>query len=130
MTYRRVAIIIGKIKTRSEKRFAIGMIKKMLGCVREYKKPTILTLIFIVLEAVIECFIPFITAYLVNRIQTGTDLAVILWIGLLLVVMAALSLTCGGIAGVTSARASSGSLVKGLSTKTGFPASSAALVTS
>jgi hypothetical protein len=32
----------------------ITMLKKMVGCVREYKKPTFLTLIFIVLEAIIE----------------------------------------------------------------------------
>lgn len=34
------------------------MIKRLAGCVREYKKPTILTLIFIVGEAFIETFIP------------------------------------------------------------------------
>ena len=45
------------------------MIKRLAGCVREYKKPTILTLIFIVGEAFIETFIPFITAKLVNLIK-------------------------------------------------------------
>ena len=84
------------------------MYKKLLGCVREYKKPTILTLLFIVLEAVIECFIPFITADLVNRIEAGTELAVVLRTGLLLIGMAAASLCCGGIAGVTCAKASCG----------------------
>ena len=84
------------------------MYKKLLGCVREYKKPTLLTLIFIVLEAVIECFIPFITADLVNRIETGTELSVVVNTGLLLIGMAVLSLACGGIAGVTCARASAG----------------------
>ncbi len=84
------------------------MFRKMLGCVREYKRPTLLTLLFIVLEAIVECLIPFITADLVNRIEAGTDLGMIVRIGLTLVGMAVLSLTCGGIAGATCARASAG----------------------
>ena len=50
------------------------MIKKFAGCLREYKKPTILTLIFIVGEAFIETFIPFITARLVNLIKYGAPM--------------------------------------------------------
>ncbi len=84
------------------------MFKRMLGCVREYKRPTLLTLLFIVLEAVIECLIPFITADLVNRIQTGTHMTVIIRMGLLLIGMALLSLCCGGLAAFTSAKASAG----------------------
>ena len=84
------------------------MFRKLLGCVREYKKPTIVTLVLIVLEAVIETFIPFITARLVNRIKEGAEVTEILLYGLLLIVMAALSLTSGGVAGFACARASSG----------------------
>ena len=84
------------------------MIKKLAKCVREYKKPTILTLIFITLEVIIEIFIPFMTAKLITNIQLGKTIGEILQIGILLVVMAAASLTCGGIAGVTSAKASAG----------------------
>ena len=50
------------------------MLKQLAGCVREYKRPTILTLIFIVGEAVIETIIPFITANLVNRIKAGASI--------------------------------------------------------
>ncbi len=86
------------------------MYKRLLNCVREYKKPTAFSLIFISLEAVIECFIPFITAGLVNRIQSeaGIQMADILKTGLLLVVMAMLSLSCGIIAGKSCAKASAG----------------------
>ena len=85
------------------------MFRKLLHCVGEYKTPTILTLIFIVLEAVIECFIPFITGDLVNHIQTGDGGMDRVWsTGLLLVVMALLSLACGGAAGFTAAKASAG----------------------
>ena len=84
------------------------MFKRLLPSVREYKKPTLLTLLFITLEAVIECLIPFITARLVNRFQAGAAVSEIVRVGALLVVMAALSLCCGGLAGFTSARAAAG----------------------
>ena len=47
------------------------MLKKLAKCVREYKLPTILTLIFIVAEVVIEVLIPFITANLINAINAS-----------------------------------------------------------
>ena len=84
------------------------MIKKLAGCLREYKKPTILTLIFIVGEAFIETFIPFITARLVNLIKYDAPMEQVVRIGLFLVLMACLSLCCGGIAGATCAKASTG----------------------
>ncbi|MBR5524749.1 MAG: ABC transporter ATP-binding protein [Clostridia bacterium] len=88
------------------------MFKRLAACVREYKRPTLLTLLFIVLEAVIECLIPFITARLINYVKDAQGnpdaLKNILWVGMLLVGMALASLCCGGIAGLTSARAASG----------------------
>ena len=84
------------------------MIKRLAACVREYKKPTILTLIFIVGEAFIETLIPFITARLVNLIKYGAPMEQVVRIGLFLVLMACLSLCCGGIAGATCAKASTG----------------------
>ncbi len=87
------------------------MFKKLIGCIREYKLPTILTLIFITGEAVIEVFIPAITKNLINEIQYGGDNVSVNNIvrhGLTLVLMAVLSLTCGGIAAIACAKASSG----------------------
>ena len=84
------------------------MLKRLASCVREYKKPTILTLIFIVCEVIIETFIPFITADLVNRVKAGVAMEELLKTGLFLVFMACLSLSCGGIAGFTCAKASAG----------------------
>ena len=84
------------------------MIKKLAKCVREYKASTVLTLIFIVGEALIETLIPFITAQLINHINDGADITEILKTGLILVGMAVASLTCGGIAGFTCAKASAG----------------------
>lgn len=84
------------------------MLKKLAGYVQEYKLPTVLTLLFITGEAVIETIIPFMTANLVNEIKGGADMSNIIRVGLILVVMAFASLACGGLAGFTSAKASAG----------------------
>lgn len=55
-----------------------------------------------------ECIIPFIIAELVNQIKGGCEMKTILNYGLVLVVMAILSLTFGALAGITCATASCG----------------------
>lgn len=84
------------------------MFKRFSQCIREYKKPTIITLIFITLEAVVETLIPFITAELVNKIKLGADIQTVVRVGILLLFMAVLSLTCGATAGFSCAKASTG----------------------
>jgi ATP-binding cassette subfamily B protein len=84
------------------------MLKRFAQCVREYKLPAILTIVFIVFEVIIEVFLPFITADLINSIKNGADMPYILKIGVTLIVMALLSLCCGAIAGYTCAKASAG----------------------
>ena len=84
------------------------MLKRLSASIREYKKPTFITLALIVLEVIIECCIPFMTAKLVNRIKAGTDMKDILITGGILVIFAILSLMCGGIAAVCSSKASTG----------------------
>ena len=84
------------------------MIKKLTGSIREYKKPTYLTLLFIIGEAVIEAVIPFITARLVNQIRAGVGLTVVLKTGGMLIILALMSLCCGAIAGYTCSKASAG----------------------
>lgn len=84
------------------------MIKRLAACIREYKKPTFLTLLFIVSEAIIETFIPFKTADLVNQIKAGVEMSELLKVGGILALLALLSLCCGGIAGFTCSKASAG----------------------
>ena len=96
------------IKHLNTKERMMIMFKRLAGCIREYKLPTVLTLLFITGEAVIEAIIPFITANLVNEIKAGTQMTEIVKIGLVLIALALLSLTCGGIAGFTCANASTG----------------------
>jgi len=84
------------------------MLKRLAQCVREYKLPSILTLIFITGEAVIETAIPFITANLVNGIKNGVAMNEILKTGGILAIMALVSLSFGGIAAYACAKASAG----------------------
>ena len=84
------------------------MYKRLLRCVREYKTPTFLTLLFIALEAVLECFIPATAAQLINSVQNGAVMEDIIRSGIQLILMAVASLCCGAIAGYTCAKASCG----------------------
>ncbi len=84
------------------------MVKRLFGCVREYKMVAILTVILMIGEAAIETAIPFITAELVNKLRVGAEIGDVIKTGVLLIVLAACSLACGGLAGATSAKASSG----------------------
>lgn len=84
------------------------MIKTLAKSIREYKLPSILTLIFIMGEVLIEVYIPFITADLVNSIKASAPIETVVKTGLYLGLMAVLSLCCGGIAGFTCANASAG----------------------
>lgn len=91
------------------------MIKQLAKSVREYKRPSLITLFLMIGEAVIECVIPYITAtflinYLSEAAQTGAQIEVwyVVRIGLILALMAMCSLACGGFAGFTCAKASAG----------------------
>lgn len=84
------------------------MIKTLMGCVREYKKPSVLTPIFVSVEVVMECIIPFFIAKLINHIENGTDMKMILVYGGVLVLLAFVSLFFGALAGSTCATASAG----------------------
>ena len=84
------------------------MIKKLMGSIREYKSASLKAPLFVSMEVVMECIIPFIIARLVNQIKAGCGLDVIAKYGALLVVMAALSLTFGAVAGSYCATAACG----------------------
>ena len=84
------------------------MIKKLAGCLRQYKRDTVLTPLFMVGEVACECIIPLITADLINNIQTGCSMQVVLRFGLKLFLVAMLSLACGAASGWFCATASSG----------------------
>lgn len=84
------------------------MIRELAKSIREYKKPSIATPLLVSMEVVMECTIPFIIAMLVNEIKRGCDIGVLLKYGVVLVLMAGLSLFFGAMAGLTCATASCG----------------------
>ena len=84
------------------------MIKTLARSIREYKKTSILTPILVTGEVILECIIPFTIANLVNQMQAGCGMDVIIKYGIQLVLMALLSLVFGVAAGNTCATASTG----------------------
>ena len=84
------------------------MIKTLARSIREFKKPAILTPLLVTVEVVLECIIPFVIANLVNEMQAGCGMDVIVKYGVQLVLMAVLSLIFGVAAGNTCATASTG----------------------
>ncbi len=122
---------MSKTKTKNPNGF-IPMIKTLAGSIREYKKPSILAPIFVALEVVLECLIPWIMTLLLGAINYISDptsnadhlvkilvnffngggepnmLRTTLFFGLVLVLMALLSLSFGALSGRYCAIASSG----------------------
>ena len=84
------------------------MIKTLAKSIREFKKPSIIAPVLVAFEVVLECIIPFVTANLVNDIKAGCPIGVIAQYGIVLVVMAGLSLMFGALAGSACATASCG----------------------
>lgn len=84
------------------------MIKELSKCIREYRAASIKAPIFVSLEVIMECIIPFIIAQLVNEIKAGCGFSVIAVYGVILLVMAAVSLLFGTMAGTAAATGSCG----------------------
>nr|WP_195921338.1 ABC transporter ATP-binding protein [Catenibacterium mitsuokai] len=84
------------------------MIRVLKKSIREYKRDSILTPILVAFEALVECIIPLMVANLVNKMQNGCDLSVILKYGVILIIVACFSLLFGALAGITAANASAG----------------------
>ena len=87
-----------------------GTIGTLLKSVRQYKKPSIITPLFMVLEAFCECLIPFFMAKMISQQVLAMDGAVahILKYGLVLLLLAVCSITSGVLAGRFGATASCG----------------------
>ena len=84
------------------------MIKVLSRSIREFKKASILTPLLVTVEVILECAIPFVIANLVNQMQAGCSMDVIIRYGAVLVAMSITSLVFGAAAGATCAAASTG----------------------
>lgn len=84
------------------------MLKKLLQHVGEYKKDTILTPIFVILEVVMEIIIPLLMAKIVDVGLANGDMNYVVKIGAVMLLAAFLALYFGMTAGKTAAKASTG----------------------
>ncbi len=85
------------------------MIKTLAKSIREYKKASILTPLFVSFEVIIECLIPWIASIFIAEIESdGIRLKVVVGLGALLVLLACVSLTFGALAAHNCAIASCG----------------------
>jgi len=84
------------------------MVKQLAGCIREYKRDTILSPVFVTLEVLLEVLIPFLMAKLIDRGINAGNMSYILRMGAVLVAAAMASLACGVLSGMAAARASAG----------------------
>ncbi len=87
----------------------LGEIFKTLGgSIRENKKNSLIAPIFVAGEVVIECVIPFVTSQLINQMNAGCGVDVIARYGIILALLAIVSLGCGATAGIACSIASTG----------------------
>lgn len=85
------------------------MLKTLAKSIREYKTASLLSPLFVTLEVILECLIPFVIAGLLGVIESDAiDMWAIGKYAIVLVVMSILSLVFGALAGMFCARASAG----------------------
>ncbi len=84
------------------------MIKTLLSAIGEYKKDSLLTMLYTALEVFLEILIPFSTAAIIDRGIAQKDMHSVILFGTIMVILAFLSLFSGFQAGKYAASASSG----------------------
>ncbi len=82
--------------------------KTVLGQLKQYKRDTFLTMGFTTLEVIMEVLLPFITAMIIDDGLQQSNMPAVLRLGILMLVMAAVSLFSGAMAGRYAASASTG----------------------
>lgn len=84
------------------------MLKTLAAQIKQYKRQTILTPIFVALEVVFDILIPFLMSYLVDYGITPGDMGNVWKYGLLMLACSVIALICGALSGKYAAEASAG----------------------
>lgn len=84
------------------------MYKTLIKSLRQYKKPSYLTMLFMALEVAVEIFIPFLMAKIIDKGLIAGNLSYVLKIGSLMFVLACFSMLFGVLGGKFSADAAVG----------------------
>ena len=81
------------------------MIKKLASYIGEYKRVSLLTPLFVILEVVMEVLIPMLMARIIDVGIQNSDIDYILEIGIALIISAILSLIFGVLSGRFASKA-------------------------
>lgn len=84
------------------------MIKRLMSCIREYKKTSLLAPLFVSLEVVMEVIIPFFMGKMLDYGVNLGNMNYIIKVGIMLAVFCIMSLVFGALAGKYAAYASAG----------------------
>lgn len=84
------------------------MVKTLLGQVKEFKKDSIMTPIYVILEVAMEVIIPLMMASIIDEGVNKGNLKHVVYTGIAMIAMAFLALVFGALAGRCAARASTG----------------------
>lgn len=84
------------------------MIKRLSQCIREYKKDSILSPLYVLVESLLDVAIPFVMAGLIDKGIEAGNMSMILRYGAILVGFALVALTFGALSGRSCARATAG----------------------
>lgn len=84
------------------------MLKRFAACIREYKKQTILTPVYVTVEVIIDVVIPLVMASLIDQGISAGSMKMIWIYGIALIVSCAVSLAFGALSGKNGAYASAG----------------------
>ncbi len=84
------------------------MLKTLAAGIRQFKKASILTSVFVALESILEILIPTLMAYMIDYGISQSNMPYVLRMGLVMVAAAMLSLAAGVLSGRNAAVASTG----------------------
>jgi ATP-binding cassette subfamily B protein len=84
------------------------MLKKLLENVGEYKKDSLITPIFVILEVIMEVIIPLLMAKIVDIGLANGDINYVVRTGIIMLILSFLALYFGMMSGKTAAKASTG----------------------
>ncbi len=86
----------------------MGIVKTLAKSIRQYKSATVLTMIFVLLEALFEVIIPTLMAYLIDYGIDVGDMDYIVKMGIVILIAAMLGLLWGVLSGINASVASCG----------------------
>ena len=84
------------------------MIRKLASYIGEFKRASILTPLFMILEAICEVIIPLLMAAVIDNGVNNSDMGYIAKVGILMLIVSMLSLACGALGAKYGANASAG----------------------